>query len=64
MKRYVKEFANDVIADLKWRIDRYPEFADEYRDHIAEIGKLIEECQSGQISDILAARLIGEHADP
>lgn len=64
MKRYVKLFADDVIADLEWRIEKYPEFADEYEDHISEIGKLVEECRSGQISDILAVRLIGEHSDP
>ena len=64
MKRYVKEFANDVIADLKWRIKRYPEFADEYKDNIRAIEELVHECQSGEISETLAVRLIGEHADP
>lgn len=63
MKRYVREFANDVIADLKWRMKRYPEFADEYKDHIIAIEELIHECQSGQISDVLAVRLIGEQVD-
>lgn len=63
MKRYVKEFANDVIEDLRWHMKRYPEFADEYKDRIIAIEELIHECQSGQISDVLAVRLIGEQAD-
>lgn len=64
MKRYVKEFANDVVADLKWRIKRYPELADEYKAYIMAIEELVHGCQLGEISETLAVRLIGEYADP